>query len=189
MKNLMIIALAAFVSFAFYAFTINTDTSEEYNYVGVDKCKMCHKSDKSGNQFGIWKESAHAKAFTTLQSEEANNIAKEKGFDTPAAETKECLVCHATGYDLDAGRLEKKYSVEDGVQCETCHGPGSGYWNVKKPSKTREENRTAAVEKGLVVHEDVAAYCQTCHNEKSPTFKGFNYEEMWKKIDHSVPSE
>ena len=31
--------------------------------------------------------------------------------------------------------------------------------------------------------------CLTCHNEKSPTFKGFNYEEYWAKIAHPTPEK
>ena len=28
-----------------------------------------------------------------------------------------------------------------------------------------------------------------CHNDKSPTFKGFVYAEMYKKIAHPIPDE
>ena len=101
------------------------------NYVGVDKCKTCHKKPDQGEQFTIWEKSAHAKAFKTLQGEEAAKIAKEKGLKTAAYEAPECLKCHVTGYDAPADKKESKFSAEDGVQCESCHGPGSEYKSKK----------------------------------------------------------
>ncbi len=46
-------------------------------YVGTDKCKVCHKSKKKGNQYGKWLESGHAKAWATLATDEAKAIAKD----------------------------------------------------------------------------------------------------------------
>ena len=48
-------------------------------YVGVESCGMCHKTEKQGSQLSIWQKSAHAKAFETLMTDKANQIAKEKG--------------------------------------------------------------------------------------------------------------
>lgn len=161
--------------------------AQEFNYIGVKKCSMCHKSEKQGEQLKIWENSQHAKAYETLTTEEANKIAAEAGYETPAAETEACLKCHATGYDLPEARLEKGFEVSDGVQCETCHGPGSEYKSMKT-MKSREES----VKAGLVVWEDEAAIeaqCKTCHNEESPTYKEFNFAEQYEKIKHNIPSE
>jgi hypothetical protein len=38
---------------------------------------------------------------------------------------------------------------------------------------------------GLVIPDEKT--CKTCHNEESPTFAGFEYEEMVKKIAHPIP--
>ncbi len=48
---------------------------------------MCHKTEKQGSQLSSWQNSAHAKAFETLKSDTANQIAKAKGFSKPASET------------------------------------------------------------------------------------------------------
>ncbi len=101
------------------------------SFIGVEACAMCHKTEKQGSQLSIWQNSKHAKAYETLKTEQANNIAKEKGFSTPAVETPECLKCHASGYNVDPSLLGKKFKVEDGVQCETCHGAGSAYKDMK----------------------------------------------------------
>lgn len=156
-----------------------------FGYIGVEPCAMCHKTEKQGNQLGIWKESKHARAFETLKSEHAAKIIKEKGFSKPATETPECLKCHASGYNVDASLIGKKFKIEDGVQCETCHGPGSEYKDMKVM-----KDRALAVQKGLMIWENkeaIQSYCITCHNVESPTYIGFNFEESWEKIKHPVP--
>jgi hypothetical protein len=151
-------------------------------YVGVKMCSLCHKSDKQGGQFQIWQKTKHAEAYKTLATAKVAEIAKAKGIAKPA-EAAECLDCHAKSYD--ATLIEKSYNVEDGVQCETCHGPGSAYKNMAVM-----KDKAKAVAAGLREFKDnaaIEAWCKTCHNEKSPTFKGFKFDEMWAKIKHPVP--
>ena len=159
-------------------------TFAQHSYVGVKKCKMCHKSKKAGQQFVIWQKTKHAKAYENLKTDKANQIAKEKGFTTPAVETPECLKCHATGYNVDASLLGKKFKVEDGVQCETCHGPGSDY---KKKSIMKDKAK--AVANGLKLYEKPEELCMTCHNAESPTYVDFKFDEYWNKIKHPVPTK
>lgn len=156
--------------------------SQPYSYEGTQVCGMCHRSEKSGNQFKIWQDSKHAQAFKSLQTAAADKIAAEKGFKTKAAETIECLKCHISGYGIDKALVGAKFKKEDGVQCETCHGPGSAYKSVGIM-----KDKIEAEKKGLMVHADAAKFCVRCHNSESPVFKGFKYDEMWKKIAHPTP--
>ncbi len=154
-------------------------------YVGVRLCAPCHKTEKTGNQFGVWQKSKHAEAYKALTTAKADEIAKSKGLKKSAAESPECLQCHATA--TDAALTEKTFDVKDGNQCETCHGPGSAY-----KSMSIMKDKEKAVAAGLVLYKDDAAIeakCKTCHNEKSPTFKEFKFKEMWAKIKHSVPKK
>lgn len=176
-KNISILIT---ISFAFlYA---NLNAQDVHTYVGVKSCSPCHKTEKQGKQLEIWQNSKHSKAIQTLQTDESNAIAKELGHTTPAVETEACLKCHATGYNLDASMLGAKFEMSDGVQCETCHGPGSDY----KSSKIMKD-REASIKNGMVVHENLEDFCTPCHNEESPTFKGFVFNEWWDKIKHPVP--
>lgn len=153
-----------------------------FGYIGVEPCAICHKTEKQGSQLSIWKESKHSRAFETLKSERSANIIKEKGILTPATESPECLKCHASGYNVDASLIGKKFKIEDGVQCETCHGPGSEYKDIRVM-----KDRALAIQKGLKVHENIEAFCLTCHNSESPTYIGFNFDEAWEKIKHKIP--
>lgn len=151
-----------------------------WTFIGADGCKMCHKTEKSGDQYGKWLESKHAKAFATLASEEAKAVATKAGVQGNPQEAAECLSCHVTAHGAKAELLGEKFAKEEGVSCESCHGAGSGY----KPKKIMED-QAASIANGLVLPTE--ALCKTCHNEKSPTFKGFNYEEMVAKIAHPTP--
>ncbi|MEI7811285.1 MAG: cytochrome c family protein [Ignavibacteria bacterium] len=182
----MMLGAMVFVSVSVFSSGVNAQAGEgkKAGFVGTEKCGMCHKSDKAGKQFPIWKESKHAQAFKTLQSGEADKIAKGKGFKTKAAETPECLKCHAIGYNVDASLKAAKFKVEDGVQCETCHGAGSEYQSLPVM-----KNRSEAIKKGLVIPSTKEKFCTGCHNSKSPTFKSFDYDKSWAKIIHNVPKE
>ncbi len=126
---------------AFCATTLlvaGTATAEN-KYVGVKKCAMCHKSAATGAAYTVWEKSKHAKAFETLKSKEADEIAKKKGLKTSAAESPECLKCHVTGGGTAAG-VDKN----DGVTCEGCHGAASAYLMVH--NKKDEASKTKAKE-------------------------------------------
>ncbi len=154
--------------------------SAQHAYVGVKACTMCHKSEKQGLQLSVWEKSRHAGAYTTLTTDKANEIAKSKGITTPAAEAKECLACHTISGDV--GGADPK----QGVQCESCHGAGADF-----KSMSVMKVRATAVAAGMRDLSDKAAaeaQCKTCHNEKSPTAKAFNYDEMWAKIAHKKPA-
>jgi cytochrome c peroxidase len=154
-----------------------------FKYIGAKKCKTCHKKELIGDQYGKWEKAGHANAFKTLQGEKAIAVAKEKGISGPPSEAAECLKCHATAAGLGAGDVEKKpLKNSDGVQCESCHGPGSAY---KKKKVMADHDKSLAA--GLLVPDEKT--CVKCHNDTSPTWTSFDYAEAKKKIDHSIPKD
>jgi len=177
--------LSKLITLFFFLFTYSLDAQNKF--VGVKSCGTCHKAKKIGNQLKVWKNSSHANAYKTLQTEKADKIALEKGFKTKAVETPECLKCHITGFEIDKSMFKKKFKIEDGVQCESCHGAGSKY-KKKKIMK----NHVKAVANGLTEYKDDASIekqCRTCHNEESPTFKEFDFKKRWKEIAHPLPTK
>ena len=156
----------------------------EFKYIGATKCgSVCHKGESNGSQYDIWQSSKHSKAYQTLLTPEADKIAKDKGFTTAAAETPECIKCHVLGKELNESEFTETFDKTQGVQCETCHGPGSEY----KPIPVMKDKELAK-QKGLIIHkDDKQEFCTTCHNAESPTFKGFELETEWEKIKHLRP--
>lgn len=187
MKTILYVLLILFSGYVFAQDTEEEESgSAELQYVGAKSCRICHRKEEEGAQFTKWEQSQHSKAYEALKSEAAAKIAKEKGLAKPAYESKECLQCHVTAYDAKPAMLGSKFSIEDGVQCESCHGAGSKY---KK--KSIMQVRVKAIEMGLadlqVANGSAEKLCKTCHNEKSPTFKGFVFKDMWAKIAHPIP--
>ena len=157
--------------------------AEEFDYVGAANCKMCHNKDASGKQWDLWAASPHAKAYTTLASEQSLAIAKKMGIDNPQ-QADACLRCHVTAHGVPAERIGRRFSIEEGIGCESCHGPGSAY--NKLPAKRQlmaGEIKPESI--GLV--EPNEALCLQCHNDQSPTFKGFDYKAALKAIAHPYP--
>jgi hypothetical protein len=173
---------------------------EGHDYVGTSSCKMCHKKAEKGNQFGVWEKSAHANALETLKSDASLAIAKEQGLEGAPSEAPECLSCHAVGFGTDTGykvltaefiadpvnaKAVKKNNGLAGVGCEACHGAGKGY-KSKKTMVGITDGSIDGASVGLWTPDE--AVCKTCHNEKSPTFKEFNFEEQVKVIAHPYPA-
>ncbi|MFC2082230.1 cytochrome c family protein [Bacteroidota bacterium] len=186
MRTLVLLSTLVF-SFSLLSMNSYTYAQDGNKFVGVKSCVMCHTSEKQGKQQKIWLASRHANAYKTLQTTEANEIAKVAGLATEAVESEECLVCHATAYNVSAKLIDKKFKVEDGVQCETCHGAGSNY----KKMKTMKDH-AASVAAGMrefKSEKDIKAFCVTCHNDKSPTYKEFDFAVQWPKIKHTIPEK
>lgn len=187
-KKIYIPAIIVIIFSAMFLFgsigLTNKPASPFFKYVGVKNCATtCHKSDTKGKQLEIWQDSKHSQAFITLQTPAADQIAKDKGFTTPAAETPLCIKCHVLGKDIDPEELDDTFDKTQGVQCETCHGPGSEYKKL-----TIMKDKQQAIANGLIINDNGAEFCVKCHNSDSPTFKSFNYEEYWAKIKHPDPS-
>ena len=156
----------------------------KFQYIGVKKCKMCHKGVKKGKIFEKWQSLRHSKAYTTLTTDAAKRVAKEAGVKGDPQKAAECLVCHVTAYSTPASHKASSLTMEEGVSCEACHGPGSEYKSVKV-MKGVFKGIMKGVDYGLV-KPDVTS-CKKCHNAKSPTYKPFKFEAALKIIAHPTP--
>lgn len=176
--------LLAFLVVGVFTFTASAQKKTP-KYVGSKKCKMCHNSKKSGGQYKIWLGTAHAKAFDVLASEEAKAVAKKKGIADPQ-KSDQCLSCHVTGYGKDASMFAASFKQTEGVGCESCHGPGSVYKSMRI-MKGIAAGKMQAADYSLVIPDE--KQCVTCHNEKSPTYKAFDFKTFWAKIAHPTPKK
>ena len=145
------------------------------SYVGATKCRACHLK-----QFTTWQKTRMALSFDLLKPGVKSNEKKAAGVDPDVDYTADptCLPCHTTGYLQPGGFTSVKATPNlVGIQCESCHGPGSQYLAKDKMSlENKEYKRAALVAVGLVVPK--ADTCtSSCHNEKSPFVKaGYVFE-------------
>ena len=140
--------------------------AQDFKYIGAAKCKMCHNKPDKGEQYNKWEAGPHAKAMDALKGDEKND--------------PKCLKCHSTAASVDKS-LVATIKVEEGVSCESCHGPGSVY-----KTAAIMKNQKLSLSKGLILPTEEV--CVKCHNSESPTFKGFNFAEYSAKIAHDDPT-
>jgi len=161
--------------------------------VSIKKCAMCHKKDDKGNQYAKWQSMGHAKAYERLATEEAKAVGAALGIDDPQS-SGACLKCHSTAYYFTEEIQTTEVSVENGVSCQSCHGPGADYKN-----KSVMESREESIANGMVYPAKEKS-CTLCHNDTSPTWKpdrytlpdgtktGFDVEQAYEKIKHERPA-
>lgn len=162
--------------------------------ISLKRCAMCHKKDDKGNQLGKWETMGHAKAYATLGTEEAKAVAAKLGIDNPQT-SGACLKCHSTAYFFTETRQTEEITLENGVSCQSCHGPGADY---KK--KSIMESREASIAGGMVYPAKEKS-CTQCHNDTGPTWDpkrytlpdgtttGFDVEQAYEKIKHERPAK
>jgi hypothetical protein len=163
MKRALLVTAFAVISIILVAWPSKEQVEHpKPTYVGAGKCKVCHLETHNS-----WKSTVHARALFALSAEEAQDST--------------CLRCHTTGfgdggYGADGNLIDLK-----GVQCEACHGAGSLYSRssvMREPALSRELRLVAVDSTG----------CTTCHNDKSPTFKGFAYKAGLLTATHTRKS-
>jgi YVTN family beta-propeller protein len=152
-----------------------------HSYTGVMACAACHTGPKFNFQFSKWRLSPHAQAYAALATEKGREIARAEGVKGNPQQADQCLKCHATGAGIDTASLGKGFHLTDGVQCESCHGPGADY----SPEAVMLDKATAAAKGLLPVN---AETCAPCHEKAHG--KPFDYEAALKQIAHpSQPTQ
>ena len=149
--------------------------------IGAPKCKICHTA-KTGNQWEKWLDSNHAKAFTALASDEAKQIAAAQGLGDPQQEAGLPQVPHDPGVSRHRGcrRRQGQVRCQRGCRLRVLSRRRIGLQGAQGDAGCGriQGGRTAPGPERRVLPK--------CHNEESPTFKGFDFEESWAKIAHPV---
>ena len=141
------------------------------SYVGVASCggTTCHgRSEGDGavvrqDELMLWQDpstaaGAHSRAHAVLRDPRSQVIAQRLGIGE-ASQAPMCLGCHAT----PPGPRGARFQVSDGVGCEACHGPASGWLTSHYAVGGTHANN---VSRGLIPLENPrarAAICLDCH--------------------------
>ncbi len=130
------------------------EQQQENGYASATACQRCHEQE-----YLQWSATRHAFAYETL-------LKKERYFDAG------CVSCHTTGFGYSTGfQIGDSDSALEGVQCETCHGPGKQHVGNPKKSNIRSGADTSL--------------CLQCHD----TTHSLGFTEVvalhTKDVDHS----
>jgi YVTN family beta-propeller protein len=153
------------------------DNTKGAKYTGSASCAACHRGRERGYQASKWRTSAHARAYATLSTSKADEIAKKAGLKGSPADAPACLKCHSTGYIDPAGGTMGSYWPGDGVGCQACHGPGEKYSALevmKDPKAARAAGLIAPTQKT----------CLACHEKDKAHGKPFYFDKASKQIAH-----
>ena len=156
-------------------------------YVGAQECAKCHQGPGMGHQHCLWLSSKHAKAYASLAMPESKEIARLSGIPQEPQKSPVCLGCHATGSEAESWEKDLTFHIEDGVQCEMCHGPGSEYMAEEVMMNPR-----AARDAGLLM--PTKNDCLRCHSEKGSHVAvlrqpAIDMDQAWREIQHPNPRQ
>ena len=152
-------------------FAVPPSGPPRFEYVSTKKCRMCH-----GLQYESWRELAKGHSWEALKPGVSPAVKAKAELDVNKDYTTnlQCLSCHSVGYgkpggyaipDPDDGRSVRLAAAREGVGCEACHGPGSGFVQIMeevyRTGRTYKPEELRAAGRRPVG----AEVCMTCHNE------------------------
>ena len=158
----------------FFAATLTANAAglpaETGKYTGPGSCSStsCHGSVKPRadnrifqNEYSIWVvKDKHAKAYEALTGQVGERIGRILGVGKSEQAAK-CLACHAL--DVPANSRAKTFELNEGVTCESCHGPASAWLG---PHITRGWTHEQSVAAGMYDTRNLVRRtekCLSCH--------------------------
>ncbi len=150
-------------------------------FAGSAACADCHQES-----YDVWKDTAHAKALTTLEEQSPRRDGDP-----------ECLSCHVVGWAPQrfepfeggfAGKAATPHLAHQG--CENCHGPAAAHAAVERGDVRASVTERDRLRKELVLSIDTPEgrqkagnNCLECHDlDNSPEF---DFDTYWPQVEHS----
>ena len=139
-----------------------------YNGPGGCAASSCHGSVQPKtasrifqNEYTIWiAQDKHARAFAVLSNKASERIGKILNIGPPAKAPK-CLACHSLYVPVE--QQAQTFELADGVSCENCHGPASGWLG---PHTTKDWPHEKSIQLGMYDTRNLekrSQKCLTCH--------------------------
>ena len=154
-------------------------------HLGVASCggTTCHGRQEADGEIVRqdeilrWQEEstpggAHSRAFRVLREPRSIAIAKRLGIGN-AASASQCLGCHST----PAARKGPRFQANDGVACEACHGPASGWLSAHYAVGANHSRNVSLGLTPLSNPKARASVCLDCH---------FGSAKPGQFVDHEI---
>ena len=170
----------------------------ERTFIGNRQCKLCHNKPAEGAQWTVWTKTEHRQAFKVLSSEKALEVGKKLGLEKLPSESASCLKCHVTGYNEKTHAVPAKLKMQEGIQCESCHGPASAHMEGGKALRMKKDT---TIDISKTIARPGVKTCVKCHNAENPTWDparytlengettGFDFAQAYAKIKHTNPKK
>ena len=145
--------------------------NEPSKYIGPGSCAAtsCHGSVKPiagsrilQNEYSTWIiKDKHSRAYQALTGDVGERMARILKLGAKVEVAPKCLACHAL--NPPAEQRGRAFEISEGVSCENCHGPASGWLG---PHTTRSWAHEKSVALGMHDTRDVihrTEKCLECH--------------------------
>jgi hypothetical protein len=139
-------------------------------YTGPGSCasSSCHGSIQPRmenrvlkNEYSTWiVKDKHSRAYSALTGNVGERMASILGVGKAETAPK-CLACHAL--DVPPAERARTFELSEGVSCESCHGPASGWLG---PHTERDWAHEKSLSLGMIDTRNIAKRtekCLTCH--------------------------
>jgi hypothetical protein len=143
------------------------------DYVGAARCQACHQEI-----YNAWSRSPHALAYDGVFGKFPGRLQNR------VKSEPHCLSCHITAI-LENGELLT------GVQCEACHGPGSGHIALNgdggnQRSEDPPDRGRMARDAALSLPTAESCNSSHCHvKENNPCYVQFDFA-AWRDKMHAI---
>lgn len=86
-----------------------------------------------------------------------------------------CAYCHTAGFDS-----ETQTWIDDGVQCEACHGPGEAHVSLADEAGNRPSDEETDAIRAAIFNRPDSQMCGQCHNRGTDTATGRVYPTAYR---------
>jgi hypothetical protein len=165
--SLRVVICASFMAFP----ALLSAQNEPIKYIGPGSCAAtsCHGSVKPivgsrilQNEYSTWIiQDKHSRAYLALIGDVGERMARILKLGAKAEEAPKCLACHALNPPPE--QHGRAFEISEGVSCENCHGPASGWLG---PHTTRTWAHEKSLALGMQDTRDVihrTEKCLECH--------------------------
>jgi hypothetical protein len=173
----IVLALVSIPGFSTGAGPADTPAMSAGKYNGPGSCaaSSCHGSVQPRNvtpilqnEYSIWiAQDKHAKAHAVLSNPVSVRMGKildtkcADGKPCPPSQAPKCLACHALSVAPE--QRAQTFEADDGVSCESCHGPASGWLG---PHTVKDWPHEKSVALGMYDTRNLikrSEKCMSCH--------------------------
>jgi hypothetical protein len=157
--------------------------ADPMKYTGPGSCAApaCHggvqpRSETAvlQNEYSTWLlRDKHAQAYSVLLTPVGQRMGRLLKLDSKPEHAQKCLLCHALS--VPAEKRAKSFDTNEGVSCESCHGPASGWLGPHTEGKGSYER---ALTLGMVDTRNLMARTERC--------LGCHLGDSEKFVDHEM---
>jgi Cytochrome c554 and c-prime len=185
-RSLMVATLAVFAMLASRPWQVRSaepaQDRKPMKYFGSETCSGCHKPDPAkparfkNSKFFIkldesvtWEQDdKHSDAYDNLTTERGRRMGELLHVEKVTNKEAGCLGCHSASVQELSNRINQAstFNVNEGVSCENCHGPYSGWSDEHLEPSFRTLPAAKWADMGFTemrTAEGKAKKCLSCH--------------------------